>query len=121
MGDEQGYDDQFDDGVFRSTLHASARQRPCMWPRSVSEMRNHTTYWWQGMPAGHDTGYSDHVTRGRCPQAQHQGHHPQHLDRPFWNEPGHPRNNPRYNPGYSGHAYYDPARGGWVNIDSYTR
>lgn len=48
--DAVGYDDQFNDGLFRSTLNASRLERPRMWPKSVSEMRHHTSYGGQGMP-----------------------------------------------------------------------
>ena len=62
MGD-QGFDDQFNDGLFKTTLHNSSLRRPSMWPKSVSEMRHHTSYAGQGMPREQDTGHSDFMIR----------------------------------------------------------
>ena len=63
MGDNQGFDDQFNDGVFRTALHTSKLTRPKMWPKAVSEMRKHTSYGGQGMAANHDTGHSNYMVR----------------------------------------------------------
>lgn len=64
MGDKQGFDDRFNDGLFAASLHNSKKGRPKQWPKSVSEMRGHTSYENQGMSTGdHDTGYSNHMGR----------------------------------------------------------
>jgi hypothetical protein len=41
---EQGYDDHFNQGMFRNSLHNSVQARPKKWPRSVSEMGSYTDY-----------------------------------------------------------------------------
>jgi len=115
MGDEQGYDDQFNDGLFQTTLHASRRERPDMWPKSVSEMRNHTSYGGQGMTPGHETGHSDYV--GRRPYASGAPyHHQPKFYKPFWHDRAHPKTGNWH--GYGGRWYHDPSRGGWIWIDS---
>lgn len=63
MSSDQGYDDQFDGGLFRVGLHASARAQPRMWPKSVSEMRRHTSYGGQGLAPGYETSHSDFMRR----------------------------------------------------------
>lgn len=61
--DDCGFDDQFNDGIFGASLYTSRLSRPHKWPRSVSEMRNYTTFWGQGMPGGHDTGHTVFMAR----------------------------------------------------------
>jgi hypothetical protein len=63
MGDSQGFDDQFNDGLFRASLHTSKLTRPRMWPKSVSEMRNYTSYGSEGMANDYDTGHSSFMMR----------------------------------------------------------
>ena len=63
MGDDQGFDDQFNDGLFRTSLNNSRLKRPHMWPKSVSEMRSHTAYGGQGMSGSHDTGHSTYIAQ----------------------------------------------------------
>jgi len=63
MGDSQGFDNMFNDGLFRTGLHTSIRARPPMWPAAVTEMRKHTFYGGQGMSSNHDVGYSTYVTK----------------------------------------------------------
>jgi hypothetical protein len=48
-GTETGFDDQFDDGLFQTAVHNGRRERPDMWPKSVSEMRTSTTFTDHGM------------------------------------------------------------------------
>ena len=119
MGDENSYDDQFNDGLFRTTLHASRRDRPGMWPKSVSEMRGHTSYGGQGMALGHDTAHSRYMER-RPYIAKPQGYYnrPQYY-MPFWHDVAHPKSGDWY--GYGGQWYHDPVRGGWVWINSNSR
>jgi hypothetical protein len=95
MGD-QGYDDQFDDGLFQTSLHASARCRPTQWPRSTSEMRGYTDYGFGGMPEGHDTGYSDYMSR-RPYNAVNTVNNayatpPAVFQVPFWHDHSNPKN-----------------------------
>ncbi len=111
MGD-QGFDDQFNDGLFVTSLHTSIRQRPRMWPKSVSEMRGHTDYGNQGMNDW-DTAHSDFMARRPYyQQAQ--------FYKPFWHDLSHPRNQRVWH-GFHGHQYYDPSYGGWRWIDSGAR
>lgn len=49
MGESEGFDDMFDRGFFRNSLHNTSRSRPTNWPRSVSEMRGLTLYDQQGL------------------------------------------------------------------------
>jgi hypothetical protein len=63
MGDNQGFDEQFNDGLFRTSLNNSRLTRPHMWPKSVSEMRRHTFYGGQGMSSNHDIGHSAYMVR----------------------------------------------------------
>ena len=44
-----GFDDQFNDGVFRSSFLNNRNARPDMFPLSVSEMRRHTNFDKQGV------------------------------------------------------------------------
>jgi hypothetical protein len=57
---EESYDDQFNDGLFRTNTNNSALRRPKQWPKSVSEMRGRTDYGNQGMSAGWDTALSNY-------------------------------------------------------------
>jgi hypothetical protein len=59
MGD-QGFDDQFNEGIFQASLHNTSRLRPHMWPKSTSEMRRYTSYDWQGLPGDHETAFCDY-------------------------------------------------------------
>jgi hypothetical protein len=72
MCEEQGYDDQFNDGLLRSSLATARRTRPAHWPVSTSEMRGRTRYACQGMAQDHDVLYSLYMTR-RPPSAENQG------------------------------------------------
>lgn len=49
MSSGRGYDDQFNDGLFRATLNKDKVVTPYKWPKSVSAMRGHTDYTSQGM------------------------------------------------------------------------
>lgn len=65
-------DDQFNDGVFLRTMNTSNVVRPNVWPKSVSEMRKHTSYTSQNLNAhdGHDTGISNYKVKtpvGKAP------------------------------------------------------
>ena len=63
MGD-QGFDDQFNDRVFRTTFHNSKQYRPRLWPKSVSEMRPYTSYANQGMTDNDmDISHSNFIMR----------------------------------------------------------
>jgi len=42
--EEQGYDDQFDEGMLRASRLAGQYARPTKWPRSTSEMRDQTVF-----------------------------------------------------------------------------
>jgi hypothetical protein len=76
MGDDQGFDDQFNDGLFRTSLNNTRLERPRMWPKSVSEMRQHTSYGGQGMSSNHDTGHSTYmVRRPYVPRGEWHFHH----------------------------------------------
>lgn len=68
MGDEQGYDDQFNDGLFQATVRNGKRDRPGMWPKSVSEMRQHTQYTGQGPAPDREDAHSNFMTRRRPAQ-----------------------------------------------------
>ena len=63
MGDEQGYDDQFNDGLFQATVHNGRRDRPGKWPKSVSEMRQHTVYTGQNSVPDRGDAHSNFMTR----------------------------------------------------------
>lgn len=63
MANNQGFDEQFNDGLFRTSLNNSRLERPRMWPKSVSEMRHHTEYGSQGMTGVSDTGHSSYMVR----------------------------------------------------------
>jgi len=76
MNDSQGYDDQFD-GHHRISLHNSRRERPDKWPKSVSEMRHHTSYGGQGMDVRHDTGHSVYMARRPLAYAPRVARHAQ--------------------------------------------
>lgn len=91
MGDDQGFDDQFNDGLFRTSLNNSRLERPRMWPKSVSEMRHHTSYGGQVMSSNHDTGHSAYMVR-----------------RPYV-----PRDIPT-----RGEWHYHHGRGAWVWVDA---
>jgi hypothetical protein len=71
MSEGQGYDDMFNDGLFRSSFRASHLRRPNMWPKSVSEMRVYTSYGGQGMSLGHDTGHSTFMLHRPYARAPH--------------------------------------------------
>jgi hypothetical protein len=62
---QRGYDEQFGDRVFHTSIHNSARRRPGKWPKSVSEMRRYTSYDLHGGDSDPDreTAYSDFQTR----------------------------------------------------------
>jgi hypothetical protein len=111
MGDE-GFDDQFDDGLFRTNRNNSALRRPRMWPKSVSEMRGKTNYGGQGMSQSWDTALSDFSARRpynqqaaqgpprpRAPPTQQARQAPMPWQRnaaefniPFWRDLSSPRN-----------------------------
>jgi hypothetical protein len=59
----EGFDDQFNDGVFRNSLNNSRLTRPQMWPKSVSEMRVHTSFAGQGMPTQNEAAHSEFMER----------------------------------------------------------
>lgn len=54
----KGFDDQFNDGLLRSSMSLSRVVRPGKWPKSVSAMRQHTSYGSQGMREGYE---GDHI------------------------------------------------------------
>lgn len=124
---EQSYDDQFDDGLFGTSLHASIRARPNQWPKSVSEMQRLTSYADQGMHLGHDTDHGRYqmprtgqtAQMGQAASAQH----PYYKGQWFWKRPSRDVASTRgggvWN-GYLGQKYYDNNRG-WVWIDSNSR
>jgi hypothetical protein len=39
-----GFDEMFNEGLFRAGLHNSTASRPTKWPKSTSEMGRHTSY-----------------------------------------------------------------------------
>jgi len=109
MGDEQGYDDQFNDGLFRKAVHISQRERPAMWPTNVTGMRRHTSHEQGGGAAfGRDTAHSNYRCRGQVAQQT-----------PLYQQ-GQPR---PYKPSWQGRGWWhhDPARGGWSWVDSGAR
>lgn len=61
---ENGYDDQFNDGIFRASRSASRLERPNKWPKSVSEMRRHTFYGRQGMPTANTRSHTYYGGQG---------------------------------------------------------
>lgn len=91
-GEAQGYDDQFNDGNFAASARISARSRPQKWPKSTSEMRNHTDFGFGGMSEGIETGYSDYMSRR--PYNEMSGNPPPRFQVPFWNDRAHPKNDP---------------------------
>lgn len=102
MGDESGYDDQFNDGLFGLTLHASKRARPDMWPKSVSEMRGNTSYGEQKMTGDQsETWHSDYMARRASDQPA------------FYKDSGVPREGSRPGLSNGGHWYLMP-HGGWA-------
>ena len=119
MGDDQGYDDQFNDGLFRTTYHTSKQERPKMWPKSVSEMRHHTSYGGQGMARSNDAAYSEYMDRrasggsasggARAPYYTQPSFH-----KPFWNDNASQKNGQWH--GLAGFWKYDHVLGNWVNI-----
>jgi hypothetical protein len=62
-GGGKGFDDEFNDGIFRASLKGSSLSRPQKWPGSVSEMRKHTSFAGQGMPQDSGDGYSAYMER----------------------------------------------------------
>ena len=88
MGD-QGFDDQFNDGLFTTGFHASVRRCPRQWPKSVSEMRQHTSYEGQGMDDTSESAYSDYQSKRTAPRPLGQ------FSRPSWNDPSSPRGGPQ--------------------------
>jgi hypothetical protein len=96
MGDEQGYDDQFNDGLFQATLNNSGLSRPHKWPKSVSEMRHHTTYGFQGMSSDQDTAHSDYMGRRGATERPYQ------PPAPYYNHP----------------QYKNHSRNGWTWMNS---
>jgi len=64
MGDNS-FDDMFNPGLYRTNLKNTTWGRPALWNKSVSEMRNYTSYNPQGMPTMHDVGHSQYMTRRR--------------------------------------------------------
>jgi hypothetical protein len=105
MGD-QGYDDQFDDGVFRASRIIGARNRPNQWPKSTSEMRGYTDYGFGGMPDNHDTGFSDYMARRPYNAMNGTTGPPAVFQVPFWNDHGNPKNT-RWQGGYHGKPHPD--------------
>ena len=77
MGDSQGFDNMFNDGLCKTGLHTSIRARPLMWPASMTEMRKHTFYGGQGMSTNHDVGHSTYVTKR--PYVAQQSRRPTNL------------------------------------------
>jgi hypothetical protein len=69
----KGFDDNFNDGVFRASLRTTRQSRPNLWPKSVSEMRRHTFYGGQGMSNGHDTGHCDYMVQRPYSRGQQCG------------------------------------------------
>lgn len=67
MGDQGGFDDQFDNGMFRSNLRNGVNRRPQAWPKSVSGMRGMSLYEGQNMPLGGEAAHSEFI--GRRPLA----------------------------------------------------
>jgi hypothetical protein len=65
MGDDMGQDDQFNEGIFRSTIHNSKRSAPDQWPATTTMMRKHTEYGNQGMAAHRDDAHSKFMTSRR--------------------------------------------------------
>jgi hypothetical protein len=85
MADNQGFDDQFNDGLFRTSLNNSRLERPRMWPKSVSEMRNYTEYGGQGMTGAPNTGHSEFmVSRTLHGAAPKRGEWHYHHGRQNW-------------------------------------
>jgi hypothetical protein len=77
MSENQGFDDQFNDGLFHMSLNNSRLERPHLWPKSVSEMRRHTFYGGQGMTKDHDTNHNTYVVRHPT-KGEWQYHHGRH-------------------------------------------
>lgn len=48
-----GFDEMFDEGLFRTGRHNSTVARPPQWPQSVSEMSRYTTYTESSAPGGY--------------------------------------------------------------------
>lgn len=79
MSNEQGFDDQFNEGLFRTTLNNTRLERPGQWPRSVSEMRHHTSYGGEAMTNKHDAEHSAYVVRTpQAPNGEWHYHHGRH-------------------------------------------
>jgi hypothetical protein len=126
MGD-QGFDDAFNDGLFRTSLSASIRKRPERWPKSPSEMRRYTDYSLNGHlhedTGAYETAHSDFQLR-RPYDTMNQGGRPPYYTQPSFYKPplqdlASPLNNQLWsNAPYVGPAYWDPARGGYVWIAS---
>ncbi len=56
----EGFDDMFNEGLFRAGLHNSIVSRPAKWPKSTSEMGRHTSYTEQSRAPG---DYNDGMFR----------------------------------------------------------
>ncbi len=134
----------FDDGLFRVSHHNTARARPHMWPKSVSEMRHHTSYSNQGMkPASpqndRETAYSDRVAQcsraqccrarcnsARCGDAQcGSACAPPYTQQsqyymPFWQDVSHPRNQGNWQ-GHGGWFYEEPSTRRWFQMSDGAR
>jgi hypothetical protein len=57
------FDDEFNDGMFQTSLRNTRLARPNQWPSSTSEMRKHTSYAGQGMPNDYGDSYSMFMER----------------------------------------------------------
>ncbi len=58
---EQGFDEQFNDGLFMTSRHITRRSRPAKWPKSVSEMRAGTTFEAQGLSSQHEENRNSYI------------------------------------------------------------
>ena len=63
--DEYGYDDQFDDAAFSASMRSTTR--PPRWPRSVSELRDHTVVMNESLDDRIDAGFCDYQVAARTP------------------------------------------------------
>ena len=63
-GERGPAEDHIDNKIYRHSLHNTKIARPQHWPKSVSEMRRHTSYLGQELNSGkHDTDHSKYVMR----------------------------------------------------------
>ena len=111
MSSQKSYDDQFNDGLFRTTLNVSKLTRPGKWPKSVSEMRGNTTYDGQGMAGDRHDADHGRYAMAKAPRNQEKLRVAAYMPTPAQYMP-----NKQMAP--TGKWQFNPVRNGWVWADA---